>query len=299
VSVQLDLFIHGDRPRLLASLAAALVQPGQLAAVQGMARVLGEANPDDPLLPALQQLLAAQAAPPQSGWDAGQLTAWISLLQHDLPLAAARLLPPHRARQWLQYRWEELAVTLLPWPWTPAQAELHPAPCWLQAGQWAAAINAVQRIPNWRRQATPLSWMAEAQWQLHGTPEAWPALAELAWRAPEALPPLLARLADPELSRLLQRFQRDFTLENRGADADSGENPLVWFPAWCLAQDADLAPALRPTPTGPLHDGEKALRLLLELRAAEAQGRHDALLNLSRKLHYLAPELQGQLRFGE
>lgn len=239
MSVQLDLFIHGDRPRLLESLAAALVQPGQLAAVQRTARILAEARPDDPLLPPLQQLLDALNSPPQSGWDAPHLEAWIAQLQQDWPAAAAQLLPAHRARQWLQLRWEELAATLAQQPWLPAQPHLHAAPCWLQAGQWAAAIAAVHSIPNWRRQSLPLSWMAEAEWQLQGPPQAWPALAELAWRAPEALPPLVERLHDPELARLLQRFQRDFTLENRENADQPGENPLVWFPAWCLALDAD------------------------------------------------------------
>ncbi|WP_225032071.1 hypothetical protein [Paraburkholderia sp. XV] len=155
------------------------------------------------------------------------------LVEEVVP-AARRVLSAQTGRAWLEECWSSLAQRAAALPFRGAdhhvdshaetQAEMHAAPLWLRAGEWAAAREAVDGIESWWRIPAPLAWMTEARYRMDGLDAAWPLLAELAWLAPRRFATVLSVLRDASLDALRRRFDAEFP--------GSGEvDDYAWVPA--------------------------------------------------------------------
>ena len=155
-------------------------------------------------------------------------------------------------------------------PYCRDDPQSHCAALWLRAGDWHAAVEAVQRIESWWRIPAPLAWMARARWQISGLDLALPLLVELAWVSPRRF---------EELARaLLQRFDADFEGAGDGDDA-------AWFPAWAVDGSAATRAAsggAARTSRGSL--AEQGWQLMMTLLSLERQGRHAELIEHRRRL---------------
>lgn len=200
-------------------------------------------------------------------------------LEHDITPVAKRMLRG-QADDWLAQRWREMAQRASHFEGDAGHGDVHPAALWLEAGDWAAAAAAAQRVASWRRIPAPLAWVAEARCRLAGMDAAWPLLAELAWLATERLAALLPRLPDAGLQGLRKSFERDY--EGEGSNDD-----LAWFPAWVLIEKPALAAALEAAQPGVGSAAERALRSMLALLRLERQGRHHDLVEQRKVLRGL------------
>jgi hypothetical protein len=198
--------------------------------------------------------------------------------------AARQVWAATGAAAWLAPLWAGLARRAATLPFQADCAGLHAAALWLQAGDFAAVADAVERIDSWRRIPAPLDWMAEARHRLGGLDASWALLAELAWLAPERFDALTRRVADPLLTRLRRQFDAEF--EGQGTADD-----LAWFPAWLLCEKPALAALLGQAPPGLQRAPERAMRLLLDLLHLERQGRQHDLVAQRRRLRDLQPAL--------
>ncbi|HSM21139.1 MAG TPA: hypothetical protein VK876_02900, partial [Rubrivivax sp.] len=128
--------------------------------------------------------------------------------------------------------------------------------------------------------------MVRARHVEEGLDTVWPLLAELAWLAPGRLGDTIAALNDSLLNRLRRRFENDFD-----AAALPGSDPLAWFPAWLLTEQAALLPRLREARPGKNGEPEQVFRLLLEALGLERQGRQRDLIEVRKRLRDRQPAL--------
>jgi hypothetical protein len=197
-------------------------------------------------------------------------------LRDELAPASRRLFGNAEGIAWLKPLWQQTARRAAALSFRAEQADVHAAALWLQAGEPAAAADAVERIASWRRIPAPLEWMCDARWQLQGLDACWGLLAELAWLALARFDALVQRRADPVLKRLRQQFDQGF--EGHGAIAD-----LAWFPAWLLTDKPALAPLLGQAQPDLQSEPERGMRLLLDLPHLERQGHQRELLEQRRR----------------
>lgn len=274
--MQLDLFEHSRDVMLRNAVVEALRARDADAAQSAMVTLRAE-YPADTLLPELEALVCKLPTP---SWPAGltlvQAAAEVRAMEEVLMPAAQRVLGKDAA-VWLAPHWGALAQAILGQAFAPEAP--HAALLYLRAGDWSAAIKAIETIPSWRRKPAPLCWMIEALCRTTGAQALWPISAELAWMAPEAARPLLSRLADNDLSRHLKCFDREFE-----PAADLG---FAWFPAWLLIEDGGYAPRIGAAEKGDGSVPERCARLLVTLLALERQGRHAELIEHRRRLRDL------------
>lgn len=282
--MQLDIFEHG-RDLMLRNDVLHALQRRDAAAARCAWRQLAAEFADDAELAPLNRLVATLEQPEGPPFDsAADVAEAVRRLQDDLVPAARQAWGAPGAAAWLAPSWAGLARRAAKLPFQADHAGWHAAALWLQAGDFAAATAAVQRIDSWRRIPAPLDWMAEARHRLDGLDASWPLLAELAWLAPERFDALTRRLADPLLTRLRRQFDAEF--EGQGTAAD-----LAWLPAWLLCEKPALAALLGQAQAGLQRAPERAMRLLLDLLHLERQGRQQDLVAQRRRLRDLQPSL--------
>jgi hypothetical protein len=273
---QLDIFDDGRDVMLVNALAEA-VGRDDLPAAHAASAALQREFPDDRHLAPAAVLCAAIAAESASTAfaDGAALMAARQHLDETLTAAAVMLLGRDAAVPWLAARWRALAQRASGLPFAHV-VDAHAAPLWLRAGEWVAAAQAVLGIESWQRKPSPLAWMAQSRFHTHGCDAAWPLLAELAWIAPRLLPGLLARLPDPRLHKLAERFAADFD-----------DHAWPWWPAWLLIEQ----PLLTTPLAGARADGdsapERGFKLMQSLLRLERAGRHRDVVQARRTLQGL------------
>ena len=286
---QLDLFAHSRDVMLCNDAIDALLRrdPAAAAAAQ---RALADFAPQHDALAALHCLIAALATDDGAAFARlAEAGAARQHLAHSVAPAAQALLK-QSATAWLAPLWRRLAERAAALPFRAAQAEEHAAALWLQAGEAAAAAQAVQGIESWRRIPAPLAWMVQARHASDGLDAVWPLLAELAWLAPARFAICTQALADPLLDRLLGRFDAEYETDIPVASAtDSGA--LAWFPAWAVNDQPALLRQLGQAHAGLSTEPERAFRLMAELLGLERQGRHADLIESRKRLRGLRPAL--------
>lgn len=283
---QLDIFAD-SRDRVLVNDLAGAVAEGRLDAATTAADALKREFPEDRHLAPAAELVAALSAEAQAGGsplpDAASVLAARDHIEHRLAAAATTLLGSASAASWLAARWCALARRAAALPFDAAAGDAHAAALWLQGRAWAEAAEAAGGIESWRHKPLPLAWRAQALWHQAGPDAAWPLLAELAWRAPQRLPPLLAGLPDARLHKLARRFES-------ALDAGPGAD-WAWWPAWLLVEQPLLAAPLDTAQTAGEAAPERTFKLLLALLRLERQGRHHEIIALRRQLQSLHPGL--------
>jgi len=198
--------------------------------------------------------------------------------------AAVRTFGGQDGDAWLAPLWRELAQRVAPLEFSPDRTEDHAAPMWLQAGEWAAAMDATARIESWRQISEPLAWMCEARYRLNGLDAIWPLLAELAWLSPAHFDQFAMRICNPSLEKLIERFDASFEGDGNVAD-------LACFPAWLLLEKPSLAGPLSETQHAMGGAPEQATRLLIELLRLERDGRHHEIVECRKILQAVHPSL--------
>ena len=280
--MQLDIFEH-SRDVILRNTAIDAVRKRDAAACTRAVIALGAEYGADPLLPALD-ILCGRMHRPVPNPIAHAAAIEILRETEGIVAPAANAVLGKGAQAWLAPLWAELAAAISDFPFDSGREALHVAPLLLHAGQWIDAAAHIENIASWRRQPAPLAWMIEARCRSSGFDTIWPLLAELAWMDPRRAQTLAARLALPDLDRLLRGFDADF----EGEDAP---DDFAWFPAWVLIADRKWAEGLRLALNGANTRPERGARILLGLLALERQGRHAELVEGRRKLREEHPGL--------
>jgi hypothetical protein len=278
--MQLDLFADSRDVMLRNDVLDALQRRHACDARQAWERLTGE-YPADDTAPMLAVLISAIENVPTArlaGHPA--LVEARRVLADEVAPAARRLLGEQAAGAWLVPCWRTLAQRAAALPFDADCSDHHAAPVWLQAGDWDAAKQAVERIASWRRIPAPLAWMTEARYRADGLDLAWPMLTELAWLAPVRCVALISRLGDVSLDALRKQFDAQFIGTGELTD-------FAWFPAWLLTVKPGLADRLREAQLSRHVDAERATSMLLQILSLERQGRHHDLIERRQALRDL------------
>ena len=278
--MQLDLFADSRDVMLRNDVLDALQRRHACDARQAWERLTGE-YPADDTAPMLAVLISAIENVPTArlvGHPA--LAEARRVLADEIAPAARRLLGEQAAGAWLVPCWRTLAQRAAALPFDADSSDHHAAPVWLQAGDWDAAKQAVERIASWRRIPAPLAWMTEARYRADGLDLAWPLLTELAWLAPVRCVALISRLGDVSLDALRKQFDAQFIGTGELTD-------FAWFPAWLLTVKPGLAGRLREAQLSRHVDAERATSMLLQILSLERQGRHHDLIERRQALRDL------------
>src|ERR1700730_14369088 len=193
--MQLDLFADSRDVMLRNDVLDSLQRRHACDARQAWERLTGE-YPADDTAPILAVLISAIENVPTARFVSHPALAEARRVLADaIAPAARRLLGEQAAGAWLVPCWRTLAQRAAALPFDADSSDHHAAPVWLQAGDWDAAKQAVERIASWRRIPAPLAWMTEARYRADGLDAAWPLLTELAWLWPPPFLGLLSPLA--------------------------------------------------------------------------------------------------------
>ena len=278
--MQLDLFADSRDVTLRNDVLDALQQRHACDARQAWERLTGEYPADDtaPILAVL--ITAIENVPTARFVSHPALVEARRVLADEIAPAARRLLGEQAAGAWLVPCWRTLAQRAAALPFDADSSDHHAAPVWLQAGDWDAAKQAVERIASWRRIPAPLAWMTEARYRADGLDLAWPLLTELAWLAPVRCVALISRLGDVSLDALRKQFDAQFIGTGELTD-------FAWFPAWLLTVKPGLADRLREAQLSRHMDPERATSMLLQILSLERQGRHHDLIERRQALRDL------------
>ncbi len=281
---QLDIFADSRDRMLLNDLAAAVSQHDAAAARHASAALRSE-FPDDGHLPAAELLIAALDDTGTAPWhDLADALAARAHITHTLALAANTLLGAGTATPWLAARWRSAAQRAAALPYRADAAAAHAAALWLEAGAWANAAAAAERIDAWRHLPQPLAWVAQARWRQHGADAAWPLLAELCWLAPQRAQALVAACDDAAVRKLARRFDTAF----EPAAAAGG---WAWWPAWLLVEQPLLARPLDTAQTDGEQAPERCFKLVQSLLRLERAGRHHEVIEHRRRLQQASAPL--------
>jgi len=278
--MQLDLFADSRDVMLRNDVLDALQRRHACDARQAWERLTGE-YPADDTAPMLAVLISAIENVPTARFVSHPaLVEARRVLADEIAPAARRLLGEQAAGAWLVPCWRTLAQRAAALPFDADCSDHHAAPVWLQAGDWDAAKQAVERIASWRRIPAPLAWMTEARYRADGLDLAWPMLTELAWLAPVRCVALISRLGDVSLDALRKQFDAQFIGTGELTD-------FAWFPAWLLTVKPGLADRLREAQLSRHVDAERATSMLLQILSLERQGRHHDLIERRQALRDL------------
>lgn len=295
--MQLDIFEDCRDVMLRNDVLAALGAYQALTARRAWQTLHGE-YPQDDLLPSLLTLLLAleEHAPENSAQRVFEshenLRQARVALQDSIRPAAQRVFSAAAAELWLRPFWQDLVQRAVHLPFRADCEDDHTAPMLLHLKDWQGAVDALARIPSWRRIPAPLAWMTQARLGLLGLQSSWGLLAELAWLAPKRLDALLQHAPDPLLQRLKDQFDAGFdaALDTDGAQTDPTAD-WAWFPAWVLCARPDWVSHLASAQPGQHRAPEQAMRLMVELLGLERQGRHHDIVAHRKRLRALHPGL--------
>lgn len=269
-------------------LAQALLDADPLAAGRIAQTLQGEFGPDAMLAPAavlIEHIQWQKSRPAEGRLELAAVLDARERLEGPVASAATSVFGAQQAGAWLAGQWCWLAWQARDIAWCPAQAEAHAAALYLRGQAWSLAADAVARIESWRRIPLPLQWMAHARWCRDGADAAWPLLAEALWLAPARAAALLRALADPELRRLVERFEERFDpVDEAGAD-------WAWLPAFALVERPLLAGALESA-TAPADSAPgRAFETVTALLRLERRGRHHEIVAHRARLKSLSAPL--------
>ncbi len=273
--VQLDLFLDTKETAAMNAVAEALATRDAATAeaqLDGLSRV----NPNHWAIGDASALIEALRAPPPQSRDQAQDR--LDVLERKWRPAAGAILRAG-ARDFLAPLWRDLGRGLAGAPFDPARPRRHASWAHGNGLDWENVRRAVHAVPDYRSEAVLLQRLADAEWRLRNRRLAVELWFALCWRAPEHFEAMIeaAEFPDPALKRAW-RLARDARLEP----------PLtaLWFPAWALLEEPNLAAAL--TPRGGDSDAERAFDVLLVL-ATGGSDRQD--IDSRRELQAIHPGL--------
>jgi hypothetical protein len=275
--MQLDIFEH-SRDVMLRNDVMQALQHYQLPQARLAWERLHQEYPQERLVPELCTLIELLDVQGLTDSGAARFADHTALRQARLTLQdvlaplARKVFGHAEAARWLRPLWMNLARRAAQLPFQAEHEHEHAAPLLLIMQDWPAAVQAIERIPSWRRIPAPLAWMAQAKLHQFGLQAAsWPLLAELAWLAPKRLEVLVDQTDNPILQRLMETFELAFEDAGQGLSAPVAN--AAWFPAWVLIYQPDWVRDLALAQAGQHSVPEQAMRLLVEMLGLERQGR--------------------------
>ena len=248
VSQQADLFFDNSQATARHQLQRALLSGQRARAEQHLAE-MARNQPDSEILADAEHLVGAL------GWLQGtpeDIDAVLQTLDEDLAPRAHRLLGGEEAGRYLARFWTHLAAQIDPTHYDPAGSRSHPSALHERAGDWSAAIAAVQAVPGYECHADLLARLARSGLAGNRRDVGWQALALLCWHHPEAAESFLETTRDDDIQRRIEQF---WDLEP--------PLPVELFPAWL----ATLAFALPRLPD----DDSRGCRALAGVLSARAR----------------------------
>jgi hypothetical protein len=280
--MQLDLFLD-SRATQLRNEAVDALRRRDADALRRTIEHLRAEYPDDYALADLD-LLAGTTPFANLPDSAPRIAERLALIDARLAPALRRLLGEDSASRWLAPLFKGLAASPAARTFRREHALTHAGALFLRGKDFAAAREAVTRIPSWRRIPEPLSWMTELAWRENEPAEYWPLSAELAWLAPSLFDSLLPRAAPEAVRRLHGAFLREFESD------DERDDPSSWFPAWLLVEHSELLEHFRPI---EYHSSNAArcAAVLVNLLTGERNGLSAKLVEQRAQLRALAPRL--------
>ncbi|MDR1662688.1 MAG: hypothetical protein LBR95_09780 [Azoarcus sp.] len=281
--MQLDLFLDSRDVQLRNVAVDALRRRDGDALREAIGRLRAE-FPDDYSLADLDTLTDATRAS-EDVRDAPPARIAERLAHIDTRFAPAlrRLLGEAPAKRWLEPLFKALAASAAARAFQREHALTHAGALFLRGNDFAAAREAIVRIPSWRKIPEPLAWMIEITWCEDKPEDYWPLSAELAWIAPPLFDSVLSRAAPEAVRRLYRAFLSEFE-----PDDEAGES--AWFPAWLLVEHSELLEYFRPIDPHPSNPARCAA-LLVNLLTGERLGLSSRLIEQRLQLRSLAPRL--------
>jgi len=244
-----DLFLDNRlsmaRRRLIRSL-----DEGDRKGAESALADLSHADPGNDLQADAEHLVGALAWLESSELDVERC---LDALDHDLSGRARRLLGPEAADRWLARFFRHLASIQAEAGARVSRVELHPAALFARAGDWEAALSALDELAGDECSAPLLVAEIRAGLALGQRERALAALARLCWLDGPAAEAWLELGEDDELSRRVELFW-------------DLESPLeiALFPAWLLVRGYPV-----PTIEGEArHEAARALECIRALRTA-------------------------------
>lgn len=278
---QLDLFVDSGAILSANAAADALLRHDPERAEECLRKLENE-EPGYRALGALRTLCRTLREWPWAASNPAEVAAALLRLETEIEPAALAALGGNTP-DFMRPFWRELAGYAEPHGYDPALPQAFSAGLHLRAQDGAAAVRAVESIPNHEGNPDALHWLALARHGLGGLEAGRPFLLRLALLAPERLVPLIGELGDPVLGRDWKAFQADFG----GLDGDEGT--AAWFPAWyVLVHPATPVLSDAALPATPAAQGLAAIERLNALEGLEPG---PELIAVRSRLRTLAPEL--------
>ena len=187
--------------------------------------------------------------------DLSATEAYLETLRGEWALAAETLFEAE-GKTLLAPRWRAVGQVLESVAFDPAHPDRHASRAYLEAGDWEAAIGAVQAEDGFAEQPVLIGRLAQALWQTQQTVQAVERWFELCWLAPEYFAGLIGN-GYISASLLLEHWR-----EAINADVEP-EISTVWFPAWMILHEPGLARSIKSR--GAADGPQRAFDLAREL----------------------------------
>ncbi|MDE0155935.1 MAG: hypothetical protein OXS28_10055 [Gammaproteobacteria bacterium] len=189
--------------------------------------------------------------------DLSATVAYLEKLTREWALAAETLFKTE-GKTLLAPRWRAVGQALECVAFDPAYPDRHASRACLEAGDWEAAVGAVQTEDGFAEQPVLVGRLAQALWQTQRTVQAIERWFSLCWSAPEYFTGLLenGHISAP---LLLEHWR-----EAINADVEP-EISTVWFPAWMILHEPGLARLIksRGATSGPQRAFDLARELVM------------------------------------
>lgn len=189
--------------------------------------------------------------------DLSATVAYLERLTREWTLAAETLFKAE-GKTLLAPRWRAVGQALESVAFDPAQPDRHASSAYLEAGDWEAAISAVQAEDGFAEQPVLIGRLAQALWQTQRTVQAIERWFALCWSAPEYFTELIGN-GHISASLLLEHWREAINAEVEP------EISTVWFPAWMILHEPGLARSVksRGAASGPQRAFDLARELVM------------------------------------
>ena len=189
--------------------------------------------------------------------DLSATVAYLEKLTREWALAAETLFKTE-GKALLAPRWRAVGHALESVAFDPAHPDRHASSAYLEAGDWEAAIGAVQAEDGFAEQPVLIGRLAQALWQIQRTVQAIERWFTLCWSAPEYFTEMI------ENGHISAPLLLDHWREAINADVEP-EISTVWFPAWMILHEPGLARLIksRGATSGPQRAFDLARELVM------------------------------------
>jgi hypothetical protein len=283
-SVQLDLFVHSRAVILANDTINALLARDAAQASACLGR-LGAELPDYGALNALEILSRALSEWPLRSTSPPEIAVAVGRIEGEVHPAALAAMGA-KAADFMRPFWHDLAHAARLHAYDAAFPQSFCAGLYLRCGDVRAAARTAESIPDWKRNADALHWLAVASYRIGGLDTCLAPLIRLALRAPQRLSTALAEIDDPLLNRDWSAFQ--LTCDWLDPDDETAD---AWFSAWYLVEHPGVRVGADDATSLPATQAAQTFLAIASLLELEKRGLSAALISSRGQLRDLDPEM--------